>query len=86
MKCVDLMQPLEPCPFCGKRPAPRIGARGGDSEYYLFYEIKCDNCKISMSKTSSYTDSYKGTLFNEVLQDMAEVVNKWNTRGTNNEN
>lgn len=86
MKYVDLMQPLEPCPFCGKRPISHISAKGGDSEYYLFYEIKCENCKISMSKASSYTDSYKGTLFNEVLQDMAEIIDRWNTRGANNEN
>ena len=85
MKYVDLMSPLEPCPFCGKRPTPRISAKGGESEYYLFYEIKCENCKISMSKTSGYTDSYKGILFNEVLQDMAEIIDRWNTRGANNE-
>lgn len=85
MKYVDLMQPLEPCPFCGKRPVPRINAKGGDA-YYLFYEIKCENCKISMSKASSYTDSYKGTSFNEVLQDMTEIIDKWNTRGNCNEN
>lgn len=86
MKYVDLMQPLEPCPFCGKRPVPRINARGGSLEHFFLYEIKCDNCKISMSKSSSYVELQKGLLFSEVLQDMAEVVNKWNTRGTNNEN
>lgn len=86
MKCVDLTQPLKPCPFCGKRPIPRISAKGGDSEYYLFYEIKCENCKISMSKASSYTDSYKGTVFNEVLQDMTEIVDRWNARGNIYEN
>ena len=80
MKYIDLMQPLEPCPFCGKRPAPRINARGGSLEHFFLYEIKCDNCKISISKSSSYID------FSEVLQDMAEVINKWNTRGNCNEN
>lgn len=86
MTYVDLTQPLKPCPFCGKKVTPRITAKGGDSEYYLFYEIKCEGCKISMSKISGYTDSYKGTSLNEVLQDMAEVINRWNTRGNCNEN
>lgn len=85
MKYVDLMQPLEPCPFCGKKPVPRIEARGGSAEYFFFYEIKCDNCKIAMSKASSYAEFQKGLLFSEVLQDMAEVINRWNTRGNCNE-
>lgn len=39
-----------------------------------------------MSKTSGYTESCKGIPFENVLQDMAEVVTKWNTReGTRNE-
>ena len=78
MKYVDLMQPLEPCPFCGKKPVPRMDAEGL-LEHFFLYEIKCNNCKISMS-TKSFIESQKGLLFSEVLQDMAEVVNKWNTR------
>lgn len=85
MKYVDLMQPLEPCPFCGKKVTPRISARGGSADYYFLYEITCRNCKISMSKASGYIESVNGLAFNEVLQDMAEVIDKWNTRGSCNE-
>lgn len=81
MKYVDLMQPLEPCPFCGKPPVTCMDVRrGGCPEYFFLYEIKCEDCKISMSKTSGYTESCKGIPFENVLQDMAEVVAKWNTR------
>ena len=71
---------LKECPFCGKEVNAYVNPRFPDSiSSYLIASIKCDNCKIEVSKASPYC-SNNGLEFNDVINLMMGVANKWNTR------
>ena len=71
---------LKTCPFCGKKVNGAITAHfSASNEYYFNAVIKCNNCKIEVSKSSSYCTCF-GLAFNEVKKLIEEVSNAWNTR------
>ena len=51
---------LKECPFCGKKVNAYVNPRFPDAiSSYLIASIKCDNCKIEVSKAT--VDSPKST-------------------------
>ena len=71
---------LRECPFCGKEVSGYVNPRFPDSiSSYLIASTKCDNCKIEVSKASPYC-SNNGLEFNDVINLMMGVANKWNIR------
>ena len=70
---------LRECPFCGKKVNAYVNPRFPNTSPYFIASIVCDNCKIEVSKSSPYC-SNNGLEFNDVINLMMEVANKWNTR------
>lgn len=71
---------LKPCPFCGKKPFLLISPYSNSFVDRIKIEIRCEECGTTKM------DVLAGLSTWEKLESVRDaVVNKWNTRKTNDE-
>ena len=69
----EIMENLEPCPFCNSRPE----LTSVDSEWNK-HQIVCTNCGAKMTE-----DNFLSHKTDEAI--IKKLVTKWNRRGVSNE-
>jgi len=71
---------LKPCPFCGKKPELRETQLGhkGCGTFTATYTVKCDTCRYTISRESSFTLVDGQPKFEVNGHDL--IVNLWNNR------